>query len=224
MKKKGYLIAIAILLVFGALVWFREPIAKAAGSAFGLTTGVVNNIGVAGVGDTVSTTTLNYLTPGTGTTSVTAFTGGTDQLEVNVFVVASSSALTDLRYRIEYSHSTTSVAADQLWFPEMETLNLNATTSVITQSSKEYVYRMASSTSHRIGTSTATMGIFDPDTVGLFSFKTKNIAARWTRVIFYIPTGSGQSVGPGTTALGLKPTATSTNAGIRVFLTGKDPL
>lgn len=230
--KKKYSIALSIsiigyiLAILGGLVWFREPILRAAGGVFALNTNVSQPTNTNGV---ISTSTLNYLSIGAGTTSITAFTGNTDQLDVNVFEVASST-LTDLRWRVEFSHSTTTVAADQIWFPEPAGLNELATTSVITRTSKEYSYVFASTTPHRIATSTAANGVFDQNITASFTFRIKDIAARWTRVIFYIPTGAATANDnrmdtlAESTALGTIPVATSTNAGIAVFITQKDPL
>lgn len=218
MMKKKYLIILSVIIILGTLVWFQEPVLKAAGGAFGLAD--VSNPAVQN-GEVTATSTLNYMTPGAGTTTITANTSGTDQMDVSVFVVASST-ITDLRWRYEFSHSTTSVAANQVWFPEPIELVANATTTRITRTAKEYSWVFASSTPHRLATSTTMNGTFDQETTGAFVFRIKDIAARWTRVIFYLPTaGAAQAQ---STALGVIPSATSTNAGIQVFGTLKSPL
>src|SRR3990167_3735454 len=99
----------------------KEPdLALGGGGAFGLTgfsnPPIVN-------GEVISTSTLNYLTPGTGTTTITVNTFGSDQLDLNVFMVASSTSdSADLRWTVEFSHSTSSVASEQVWFPLIEEL------------------------------------------------------------------------------------------------------
>ena len=227
MKNKKYLVLALVVVTLAGLTLFREPLAKAGSGAFGLISGISNPFQSNGA--VVSTTTLNYMSMGAGTTTVTANTQGTDQLEVNVFGVASST-LTDLRARVEFSNSTTSVAADQLWFSEPEELVANATTTRITRTSSEYQFVFASSTPHRLATSTAMVNTFDQNTTFGFSFKIKDISARWTRIVFYIPTGASTANDDRmdtlaeSTALGVIPTATSTNAGIQVFVTNKDPI
>jgi hypothetical protein len=152
-------------------------------------------------------------------------------LKVNVFGIASSSPLTELRWRIEYSNSTSSIPAQQLWFPEPIELNTNSTTTIITRTAKEYLYRMASTTQHRTATSTAMNGTFDQDITFALAFDVKDIAARWTRIVFYVPTGASTANDlrmdtlAESTALGLPlPAATATPIGIQVFVTRKDPL
>ena len=223
MKKKGYLIA-SILITLGLLVWYREPVLKAAGGVFALDSSVK---APETIELTISTSTLNYMTPGAGTTTLQVYTEGADQLDLNIFMQASST-LTDLRWRVEFSHSTTSVASQQLWFPEVTDLNAStATTTNQVRIGREYRWLFASTTAHRIGTSTAMSNTFDQNTVSARTFRVSNVAARWTRIIFYIPTGSiTNSVGNISTcctSLGDPPAATSTNAGISVQAVTKQP-
>lgn len=217
--KKKYLIALSILVIIGALIWFREPIVKAAGGAFGLNSDVSQPRNTDGV---VSTSTLNYLTPGSGTTTITAFTGGADKLDLNIFMVASSTSNSaDLRWTVEFSHSTSSVASQQLWYPLTENLNSTATTTFRTQIAKEFGWKAATSTRHVVATSTFADSTFTSPTAST-RISIEDIAARWTRVIFYIPT-IGTTLNE-STALGSIPTSTSTNAGIQVFIVQKEPL
>lgn len=213
--------------MIGALVWFREPLAKAAGGAFGLDVNVSNPANLDGA--QLSASTLNYMSPGAGTTTATVFTGGTDTLQVNIFGVASTVATTDLRWTIEYSHSTSSVPSEQLWFPEPQYLEANrngiggfGTTTPLVRSTKEYAYRPVSTLPHRLATSTAMDSTFTINTTFATSFKIENIAARWTRVVFYIPT-AGATLAE-STALDQIPVATSTNAAIYVHTVAKNPL
>ena len=206
----------------------KEPdFALGGGGAFGLTSSVSNP--TVSNGAVISTSTLNYLSIGAGTTTVTANTSGTEELDVNVLVVASST-LTDLRWRVEYSHSTSSIASQQLWFPEPAYLAANATTTNISRTAKEYRFVFASSTPHRVATSTALNSTFDQNTTTSFSIKLTNIVANWTRIVFYIPTGASTANDvrmdtlSESTALDLIPAATSTNAGIFVQIVGKNPL
>jgi hypothetical protein len=169
----------------------------------------------------VSTSTLNYLTPGTGTTSITAYTGGTDQLDLNIFLLASTTATTDLRWTVEFSHSTSSIASQQIWFPLTEDIQINATTTFRTALAKEFAWIPALDARHAIATSTGADATFTSLTAST-RISVKDIAARWTRIVFYIPT-PGTSLAE-STALGSIPLATSTNAGIAVFSITKDPL
>ena len=219
MKKKSYLIVLSVIVMLAALAWFREPIRAGVG-AFALNNQEAKPVNQNGA--VLSTSTLNYLTPGTGTTTIVLYTGGADQTDIDIFMVASST-LTDLRWRFEFSHSSTSVAATQLWYPEVMDLSSTGTTTNQVQISKEYRWLFASSTKHRIGTSTAMNGTFDQNTTGSRRISVKDLAARWTRVIFYIPTGSRTSNFL-TTALGDTPAATSTNAGIYIQPVAKEPL
>lgn len=225
MKKRYLIVAITLALLVNLLA-YREEIAKAGGGVFGLTLHEGNPGNSQGA--PMSTSTLNYLSIGAGTTTVTINTASTDQVDVNVFAVASST-LTDLRWRVEFSHSTTTVVGNQLWFPEPAGLNQLATTTVTTRTSKEYSWVFASSTPHRIATSTAANGQFDQDTTGSFTFRIKDIAAQWTRVIFYVPTGASTANDnrmdtlSESTALGIIPSATSTNIGIFVQPVLKQP-
>jgi len=215
--KKKYLIILSVIIILGALVWFREPI-KAGVGAFALNVPVqqpTNNDGA------VSTSTLNYLTPGTGTTSITAYTGGTDQLDLNIFLLASTTATTDLRWTVEFSHSTSSIASQQIWFPLTEDIQINATTTFRTALAKEFAWIPALDARHAIATSTGADATFTSLTAST-RISVKDIAARWTRIVFYIPT-PGTSLAE-STALGSIPLATSTNVGIAVFPVTKDPL
>src|SRR3990167_4454482 len=221
MKKKSYLVyvTLAIALLVNILA-YKQEIVKAGGGVFSL------NVSVRAPETTtltISTSTLNFLTPGTGTTTLQVYTGGANQMDVNIFMQASST-LTDLRWRVEYSHSTSSIPSEMLWYPEVTQLNnTTATTSNQVQTGREYRWLFASTTPHRIGTSTAVSLTFDPNTVSVRTFRISDINARWTRVIFYIPTGSIASLTTLTTALGDTPLATSTNAGINLMPITKEP-
>lgn len=217
--KKKYLIALSVIVMLGALVWFREPI-KAGIGAFALNNQYNQPTNRDGA---VSTSTLNYLTPGTGTTSVTVYTEKTDTLDLNIFGVASTVATTDIRWRVEFSHSTSSIPSQQLWFPLAEEMAVNATTTFRTQIAKEYALNPAVDTRHQVATSTGMDSTFTSPTFAT-RFSLKDIAARWTRVVFYIPTGSTEGCASCTTALGGAPQATSTNAALAIFPVGKDPL
>lgn len=224
--KKKYLIALSIIIALGALVWFREPLAKAAGGAFALTTAVDSNTSDGAI---TSVNDLNYLSPGAGTTTRTYYTGGTDILNIGIFGVASTVATTDLRFTVEFSNSTSSVPSEQLWFP-LANENISAasgitgsgTSTVLTRSAKEFIYRPVSTLTHRLATSSAMNDVFALDTTFGTSFKLTDITARWTRIVFYIPT-TGATLAQ-STALDQVPAATSTNAGIAVFPIMKDPL
>ena len=223
--KKRYIIAIALILTLAAVVWFREPLAKAAGGVFALNTIVDSNTSDGAI---TSVNDLNYLTPGTGTTTKTIRTKGTDTLQVNIFGVASTVATTDLRWTVEFSHSTSSVPSEQVWFP-LANENISAasgitgsgTSTVLTRSAKEFIYRPVSTLTHRLATSSSMNDVFTLDTTFATSFKLTDIAAEWTRVVFYIPT-TGATLAQ-STALDQVPAATSTNAGIAVFPVTKDP-
>src|SRR3990167_5989220 len=199
MEKRTYLLAILVLitLIVTAVLFFGTDSKVSAKS------------------------TLNYLTPGTGTTTVTINSRGTDQVDFNVFLVASTTATTDLRWTVEFSHSTTSVAASQMWFPLTEDINTNATTTFRTQLAKEFAWVPALDARHNIATSTAADGTFTSLTAAT-RISIKDIAAEWTRVIFYMPTAGATFTQ--STALDKIPLATSTNAGIQVFTIRKDPL
>jgi len=87
MKKRIYLLSSVItLLVIGVVLLWSDEISKAAGGAFGLTN-VVSKPSAQN-GEAISTTTLQYMTIGAGTTTVTVNTRGTEALKVNVFVHA----------------------------------------------------------------------------------------------------------------------------------------
>ena len=223
--KKKYLIALSIIIALGALVWFREPLAKAASGAFAINAAVSNPANTTGA---ITAARLNYMTPGTGTTTSTTYTKGTDTLQVNIFGVASTVATTDLRWTVEFSNSTSSVPSEQLWFP-MPNENLAAasgitgigTTTPLTRSAREFAYRPVSTVTHRLATSSAMNDVFTLDTTFATSFKLTDITATWTRIVFYIPT-TGATLAQ-STALDQVPAATSTNAGIAVFPVTKDP-
>ena len=227
MKNKKYIILALVIATLAGLTLFREPIVRAGSAAFGLTDGPSNPFNENGA--VISTTTLNYMSIGAGTTTLTVGTSGTDQFDVNVFGI-SSSTLTDLRWRVEFSNSTTSVAANQVWFPETKIIEANATTTRVLTNSAEYSYVFASSTAHRVATSTAANNTFDQNTVFSFTFHIKDIAARWTRVVFYLPTGAStvnddrMDTASESTAFGTIPSATSTNAAIQIFPMKKEPL
>lgn len=221
------LILLALALLGVSAYWIiPAEVIKGAGGAFGL---VFVQQPPAPQGEIVATSTLQYLTIGAGTTTVTVNTAGTEQLNVGVFVHASSTN-SNVRWRIEFSNSTTTVAADQLWFPEAQALTSSATTTRLTQTSREYSWLFASTTSHRLATSTAMNGRFDQDTTSAFSFEISDIAANWTRIIFYNPTGASTAndarydTQSEVTALGTINEATSTPFGIQVFVTSKQPL
>src|SRR3990167_3101250 len=179
MKKRIYLLSSVItLLVIGVVLLWSDEISKAAGGAFGLTNAVSKPS--AQSGEAIATSTLQYMTIGAGTTTVVVNTRGTETLKVNVFVHASSTA-SNLRWRIEFSHSTSTVNSEQIWFNEPASLTSNATTTVLTRSAREYSWMFASTSGHRLATSTAMNTTFDENTTGSFSFEIDDIAANWTR-------------------------------------------
>mgnify|MGYP001581742581 CR=1 FL=1 len=220
----GLAAILASLVVLLAVKEFPEKALGGSSGTFGLSVSVNNPANNDGF---ISTTTLNYLTPGTGTTTVTINTTGTDQADLNIFMVASStSSGADLRWTVEFSHSTSSIASEQLWFPLAEEVNINATTTFRTQIAKEYGWKPATTTRHNIATSTNANNIFTSP-VASTRISIKDIAARWTRISFYIPTGSLTDSRMDTlaesTALDALPSATSTNAGIFVQIVSKEP-
>ena len=209
------LIAFIAIAVVGFYAFTTPDKAESVGGEF-----VLDTVCSTATTTTVATSTLLYLEPGTGTTTLTCWTGGTEQIDFNIFMLASST-LTDLRWRVEYSHSTSTVAGYPIFYPEIqESAEFATTTNYFL---KEYRWRFASTTDHRLGTSTAVSTTFAVDSTGTRVFSLKDIAANWIRIEFYIPHGSDAN-GMGTTALGNKPTATSTNAGIYVHAIKRDPL
>src|SRR3990167_2866910 len=105
--KNKYIVLGMVLLVLAFGFLFKDKVADAVGGRFVLNTSESNPANTSGA--VISTTTLNYLSPGAGTTTATFDTRTTDLLNVNIFGVASTVATTDLRFTIEYSHSTSTV-------------------------------------------------------------------------------------------------------------------
>ena len=214
--------ALGILAVISGLLIAKSelpgPILGAAGGAFSLNTGYNQPTNSAGA---ISTSSLNYLTPGTGTTSITIDTRGTNQVDLDIFMLASTTATTDLRWTVEFSHSTSTVASEQLWFPLTQELASNSTTTFRTALAKEYGWIPALDARHAIATSTGADSTFTSLTTST-RVSIEDIASPWTRIIFYIPT-AGATLSE-STALGSIPVATSTNVGIAIFPVRKDPL
>lgn len=123
--------------------------------------------------NTKATTSISYMTAGVSTTTSQTFkTALADQLDLNIMMVASSTAST-LNWRYEFSDNNVD------WYTESGDTTSNATTSIITRDGKIYSWVFASSTS---GTGNATRAFQH--------IKIKDIAAAYTRVIFFIPPGS----------------------------------
>ena len=86
----------------------------------------------------------------------------------------------------------------------------NGTTTPMVRTAREWSWVYASTTANTIGSSASTTDS------SMKRFSIKDIAAQYTRIVFYLPTP--------TSALGLAPVATSTNAGISAQPILKKPI
>lgn len=124
----------------------------------------------------LATTTLNYLSPGVGTTTLSLYTADNDQIGLNILFNASSTAST-LKWRYEFSVDGTN------WFAQDNGLSTTATTTVLTNTNTDYSWTFASSTQ---GSSQTTASIST-------SFKhvdLLNVGSPFTRIVFFMPIGS----------------------------------
>lgn len=138
--------------------------------------------------NTKATTSIAYMTAGTGTTTSPTFvTALADQLDLNIVLSASSTAST-LNWRYEFSDNNVD------WYTEAGDTTSNATTSILTRDGKIYSWTFASSTTGS-----------GNDTRAFQHVKIKDIAAAYTRVIFFLPAGSA-------------------NAGVNVYAVKKEQL
>ena len=122
-----------------------------------------------------ATTTLNYITPGAATTTLSCSIELTDQVDLLVLFRASST-VSELRWRYEYSRDNID------WYPGQEEFVATEATSTVRVPATftEYSWTYASSTPTSGG---------NTDT----SFKRvqiKDLAARYMRIKFYLPIGS----------------------------------
>lgn len=170
--------AVAATLLLGAVYVYANPIILQQSAKFPGT----------------ATTTRATLTPGTGTTTSNTFnayqrvqgTAGGDNTipkEAHLAVqFTASSTNSTLAYRFEYSQD------NRDWYAESDVITLNATSTNIIQTYKEYVWRFASSTG---GTSDDTKSLKIIDVP---------IKAQYARVVFYAPQWAAFPYSPTTTA------------------------
>lgn len=121
----------------------------------------------------MATTTVNYMTPGTGTTTLSLYTANTDQVDLNVLYNASGTQ-SILKWRYEESPDNLN------WYADSNELVANATTTTVVRDFAEYSWVYATSTA---GTSQAN--------VALKHIKVPNIASPYWRAVFYVPAGAG---------------------------------
>lgn len=119
-----------------------------------------------------STSTLNFMAAGTGTTTYAFNTLGYDQVAFNMIFAASSTS-SQLRWRYEYS-------ADALnWYADDIELTTQATTTVHVRDFAEHSWTYASSTAGSSVSGAAFKHV-----------KVQNIISPYMRVVLYMPVGS----------------------------------
>ena len=136
------------------------------------------------VADKSATTSLTYMTGGTGTTTLSFATENADIVAYNL-MLGSSTTVPTLCSRTQYSMNNVD------WFAETEDLNVNATTTNLTRDAKETCWLYASTTpnssKYTTGTGSATT------TYVYIQYKVKDIVASYMRTLFYLPAGSAAS-------------------------------
>ena len=125
-------------------------------------------------GETHATTSPSYMRAGTGTTTLACPTDGAYDFDVRVMLKASSTK-TNLRGYVAHSDNGTD------WYPVSVPLTSNATTTTYSGSPNELSIHYASTTPEDSGGNADTMWA---------TLKFRDVAARYTRVRFYLPPGS----------------------------------
>jgi hypothetical protein len=120
----------------------------------------------------VASSTLEFMTAGTGTTTLSCSTDGMDAFDLRILLKASSTK-TNLRGHVAYSDNNTD------WYIASVPLTENATTTTYAQG--EMSMHFASSTPEDSGGNADTMWLTIPF---------RDIAARYTKVKLYLPPGS----------------------------------
>jgi hypothetical protein len=126
------------------------------------------------------TTTIAYLTPGAGTTTLAFNSVFADTVDLDIIQKASST-LSILKWRYEYSDNGID------WYGDNIENTTNATTTVVVRDFSEYSWTFASSTA---GTSGATSASGDR---ALKHVRVPDFSARYFRVVFYVPPGSANA-------------------------------
>jgi hypothetical protein len=126
--------------------------------------------------NTKSATGVKYMTPGNATTTMTFQTAGSDQLDMNIKMGASTTAAY-LSWRYEFSDNNTD------WYSEGVELTPTATTSQFTLS-KTMTLQFASTTAGSALSSTTTSSTLFTHT------QIKDISSNYTRIVFFVPIGS----------------------------------
>jgi hypothetical protein len=124
----------------------------------------------------IATSTLNFMRPGTATTTLSAPIDGIDQVDLFILFKASTTNST-LRWRYEYSHNNVD------WYLGQEEMVPTEATSTVNVPATftEYAWKYASSTAE------ASAGNAD---TAFKRVQVKDLGARYMRVKFYLPTGS----------------------------------
>jgi hypothetical protein len=164
--KKIYLflgIIIAVVLIGGATVVKANP------SLF-----LQEYSDIAGA----STSTLAYMTPGTGTTTLTYNNtiNGLDSASILIQYTATTTGSPVLKMRVEHSQDGVD------WYSEAGILTSNASTTNLTGSFADYQFNIATSTSV-IGPSGSVTRINQLVRI--------NTPLKYNRAVFYVPAGGG---------------------------------
>lgn len=121
-----------------------------------------------------ASTSVFFLQPGLGTTSIAVNTSQADQLALNILFRASTTPAT-LKWRYEYSSNGVD------WYADDGFLATSTITSVVPAFS-EYSWTFSTSTQGPAGS--------DTGTTGFKHIQLLNIASPMVRAVFYLPAGS----------------------------------
>ena len=134
-----------------------------------------------------ATSSVRFMTPGTGTTTTPCATANADSVRAYVIVVASSSGISDTVYGFRVERSMNNID----WFADVEDIMELATTTRFVSNFSETILPYASSTAGTNGINdTIAFGGYGTTTYNLINFDIPTAGANYVRLVSYITTGS----------------------------------
>ena len=144
----------------------------------------------------VATTTLNYMTPGTGTTTITCLAGRSESLRILAILVGSS---TQTNYRFRAEDSVDGVD----YFARLASVRELATTTSLSSTVAEYSLVFASTTAGSF--TLANFGGLASTSASLISFDIPTLGSNYVRVVSYLagtPTADTNPINTATSTRG----------------------
>ena len=175
MKKKIALILFtALILITGFIAGNYESVKEALGYATLTDSNACKTAS--------ATTTMKFMTPGTGTTSVSCVTGNAEKIRIFA-AFAASSTNTQLRWRVQRSMET-ATSSSGTWFSDIApVMELASTTSMTNDFS---AFRLTYATPPADTSTSIGFNGSGTTTVSQFSFEVPSSGANLMRVQFYL--------------------------------------